>query len=76
MVRPAADLRVMVYNIHAGKDAAGVDNLERVAQVVRDAAADLVLLQEVDRGTRRSGGVDQPEVLARLDAVAGRVLKP
>lgn len=59
-------VRVMVYNIHAGTDAGGVDNLRRVADVVRDARADLVLLQEVDRGTRRSGGVDQLAELARL----------
>jgi endonuclease/exonuclease/phosphatase family metal-dependent hydrolase len=60
------ELRVMVYNIHAGKDAAGADNLERVAQLIRATAADVVLLQEVDRGTTRSGGVDQPAVLSRL----------
>jgi endonuclease/exonuclease/phosphatase family metal-dependent hydrolase len=63
--------------MHAGKDAAGVDNLARVAAVVREAAADVVLLQEVDRGTRRSGGVDQPAVLARLTGYAaafGRTL--
>jgi len=53
-----------VYNIHAGRDAAGVDNLAGVAALVRDLRADLVLLQEVDRGTRRSGNVDQPAVLA------------
>lgn len=63
---PAPDVRVMVYNIHAGKDAAGIDNLERVAQLVRETSADIVLLQEVDRGTRRSGGIDQPAVLSRL----------
>ncbi len=56
--------RVLVYNIHAGKDGAGVDNLEGVAALVRSTGADLVLLQEVDRRTRRSGNVDQPEVLA------------
>lgn len=61
-----AGLRVMVYNIHAGKDAGGVDNLERVAEVIRETSADVVLLQEVDRGTTRSGHVDQPAVLARL----------
>jgi endonuclease/exonuclease/phosphatase family metal-dependent hydrolase len=59
------DVRVLVYNIHAGKDAAGVDNLERVADLVRATRADVVLLQEVDRGTRRSGSVDQPSVLAQ-----------
>ena len=56
---PGSPLRALVYNIHAGKDAAGEENLERVAALIRDAGADLVLLQEVDRGTRRSGGVDQ-----------------
>lgn len=57
-------VRVMVYNIHAGKDAAGVDNLAGVAALVRETNADLVLLQEVDQGTRRSGNTDQPAVLA------------
>jgi endonuclease/exonuclease/phosphatase family metal-dependent hydrolase len=56
----------MVYNIHAGKDARGVDNLERVAQLVRDTRADVVLLQEVDVRTRRSGDVDQPARLREL----------
>ena len=41
-----------------------MDNLERVAELVRSTNADLVLLQEVDRGTKRSGNVDQPAVLA------------
>jgi len=52
--------KVLVYNVHAGKDASGKDNVQRVADVVRDVDADVVLLQEVDKGTRRSGGVDQP----------------
>jgi endonuclease/exonuclease/phosphatase family metal-dependent hydrolase len=59
-----ATLRVLVYNIHAGKTAAGVDNLAGIADLVRTTGADVVLLQEVDRGTRRSGNVDQPAVLA------------
>jgi endonuclease/exonuclease/phosphatase family metal-dependent hydrolase len=67
---PADTLRVLVYNIHAGKDAAGEGNLERVAGLIRETGADLVLLQEVDRGTRRSGGVDQ---LAVLERRTGRV---
>jgi endonuclease/exonuclease/phosphatase family metal-dependent hydrolase len=57
-------VRVLVYNIHAGKDAKGADNLQGVVALIRDTRADLVLLQEVDQGTRRSGGVDQPAVLA------------
>ena len=62
----APELTVLVYNIHAGKDAQGVDNLERVAQLVKDARADLVLLQEVDVKTTRSGNVDQPARLREL----------
>src|SRR5687768_7250738 len=62
---PSPPIRVMVYNIHAGKDAAGADNLERVADLIRRSQADVVLLQEVDRGTQRSAGVDQPVVLAQ-----------
>jgi endonuclease/exonuclease/phosphatase family metal-dependent hydrolase len=64
------ELRVLVYNIHAGKDAGGIDNLARVVDLVRTTGADVVLLQEVDRGTRRSGQVDQPAVLARQTGFA------
>lgn len=60
------DLRVLVFNIHAGKDAAGQPNLDGVADLVRSTDADVVLLQEVDRGTRRSGNVDQLQRLAEL----------
>ena len=61
-----APLRVLVYNIHAGKDAKGVDNLTRVAELIRTTNADIALLQEVDRGTTRSGKADQPRILADL----------
>lgn len=58
------EIRVLVYNIHAGKDAKGVDNLARVAELVRSTGADIALLQEVDRGTTRSGKADQPSILS------------
>jgi endonuclease/exonuclease/phosphatase family metal-dependent hydrolase len=67
----AAPLRVLVYNIHAGKDAAGTPNLERVAEVVRTSRADVVLLQEVDRETERSGREDQLATLEKLTALHG-----
>ena len=63
---PERTARVLVYNIHAGKDAGGVDNLARVAALVDSVNADIALLQEVDRNTTRSGRVDQPATLARL----------
>ncbi len=59
-----AGVRVLVYNIHAGKDAGGADSLAALAGLVRSTGADVVLLQEVDQGTNRSGHVDQPAVLA------------
>lgn len=70
---PAPDraVRVLVYNIHAGKDAAGIDNLARVAALVAETGADIALLQEVDRGTTRSGGVDQVGELERLTGYHG-----
>ena len=61
-------VRVLVLNMHAGKDATGVDNLAAVADLVKRTGADLVLLQEVDRGTSRSGNVDQ---IARLATATG-----
>ena len=67
-VRTGEPLRVLVYNIHAGKDAAGTANLDRVAEIVRSSRADIVMLQEVDNRTRRSGGVDQ---LSRLRELTG-----
>lgn len=62
----AGEIRVLVYNIHAGRDASGAPNLERVAELVRATRADVVFLQEVDRGTERSGGEDQPATLHEL----------
>jgi endonuclease/exonuclease/phosphatase family metal-dependent hydrolase len=61
-------VRVLVYNTHAGTDAKHVSNLDRVAQIVKDANADIVLLQEVDSATGRSGRVDQ---VARLRELTG-----
>ena len=68
---PQPPLRVLTYNIHAGKDAGGVDNLERVAEIIRTNEADIVLLQEVDRMTTRSGGVDQFDELMRRTGLHG-----
>ena len=62
---PASPVRILVFNIHAGKDAAGVSNLESVADLIRSTDADVALLQEVDKGTKRSGGVDQLAVISK-----------
>lgn len=71
-------IRIVTYNVHAGIAAGGSRNLEHVAALLRDSiAADVVLLQEIDRGTRRSAGEDQLGTLARLtgmNAAFGRSL--
>lgn len=41
-------VRVMTYNIHAGKGSDGQYDLSRIAGVIRDSGADIVGLQEVD----------------------------
>jgi endonuclease/exonuclease/phosphatase family metal-dependent hydrolase len=63
-VRKDDSVRVLVFNIHAGKDAAGKDNIADVARLVQSTRADVALLQEVDRNTNRSGHVDQVQALA------------
>lgn len=62
----APELRVMTYNIFAGKDLERRSNLARVAALIDSLGIDVAFLQEVDRRTARSGHVDQPAVLAEL----------
>lgn len=59
-------IRVMSYNIHHGE---GIDrklDLERIAKLILDAKADVVGLQEVDRGVERTNRRDLPAELSRL----------
>ena len=59
-------LRVVTYNIHHGEGMDGEFDLDRIASVINSLDPDLVALQEVDRKTERSGGVDQGALLASL----------
>lgn len=52
----------MTFNIKTGS----LSSLEAIAAIIERSGADLVGVQEVDRGTRRSGGADQPARLAAL----------
>ncbi|MBA2273988.1 MAG: endonuclease/exonuclease/phosphatase family protein [Actinobacteria bacterium] len=58
--------RVATFNIRHGLGADGVIDLDRVAHTMAATGADLIALQEVDRGLDRTGMVDQPEVLSEL----------
>jgi endonuclease/exonuclease/phosphatase family metal-dependent hydrolase len=55
-------VRLATFNIKHGERR----GLEAVAEVIREARADLVGLQEVDVGCRRSACTDQPAELARM----------
>jgi endonuclease/exonuclease/phosphatase family metal-dependent hydrolase len=59
-------VRVLTYNIHHGEGLDGRFDLPRLADIMNATEADLIALQEVDRGTRRASGVDQLAELARL----------
>lgn len=58
--------RIMTYNIRHGVGLDGVLDLERTARVIKAANPDIVILNEVDKGTERSFGVDQADSLGGL----------
>jgi len=63
---------VVTYNIHRGVGEDGRLDLKRTAEVIRRLKPDVVALQEVDNGTRRSDGVDQAKVLGELTGMHAR----
>jgi endonuclease/exonuclease/phosphatase family metal-dependent hydrolase len=58
--------RVMTFNIQHGRGLDGQVNLERIAAVILREGADLVALQEVDKGVARTARRDLPAELAAL----------
>ena len=69
------EIRVVTYNIRHGEGMDHKIDLARIAQVLVAAKPDIVALEEVDQGTKRTSGVDQPAEFARLTgmrAVFGR----
>ncbi len=60
------ELRVLTWNIHRGQRVNGTLDLPGQAQFIKGQKPHAVILQEVDMGTRRSGGVRQAEELAKL----------
>lgn len=61
-----ATVRVLTYNIHAGKDAQGKPSVVAIAAVIDSLKPDVVMLQEVDRRTARASGEDHLAQLAQL----------
>lgn len=65
-------LRVLCYNIHYGQGNDGQYDLQRLAAVITQCKPDLVALQEVDVGVKRSGRVHQARRLGELTGMAVR----
>ncbi len=59
-------LTIMTYNIHHAEGTDGKVDYVRMSDVIREMNPDIVALQEVDNGTRRTEGVKQAEKLASL----------
>jgi len=62
----ARTFRMMTFNIHHGEGVDGRIDLERIAAVIRDERADIVALQEVDKGVERTARRDLAEELSKL----------
>lgn len=58
-------LRVMTYNVHSCVGMDGKIDAERIARVIARARPDVVALQELDVGRRRTFGLDQAHLIAR-----------
>ncbi|MDA0588736.1 MAG: endonuclease/exonuclease/phosphatase family protein [Planctomycetota bacterium] len=65
-------LRVLCYNIHYGQGTDGEYDVARLAKVILKQKPDLVALQEVDVGVKRSGRVHEARRLAELTGMAVR----
>ena len=56
--------RVMTYNVHSCVGTDGKLDPSRIAEVIARSSADIVALQELDVGQKRTDGLHQPEWLA------------
>ncbi|WP_339727434.1 endonuclease/exonuclease/phosphatase family protein [uncultured Gimesia sp.] len=68
----ADTLRVLCYNIHYGQGTDGKYDVARLAKVIERTKPDLVALQEVDVGVKRSGRVHEAQRLAELTGMEVR----
>src|SRR3546814_149727 len=63
---PRQTIKILSYNVHS---CIGTDRRlkpERVAEVIAALEPDIIGLQELDIGRRRTGGVDQAHIIASL----------
>jgi endonuclease/exonuclease/phosphatase family metal-dependent hydrolase len=60
----APKLRVATYNVHGCMGMDRRRSEERIAKVIAEMSVDVVALQELDLGRRRSAGADQTKMIA------------
>lgn len=65
-------LRVLCYNIHYGQGMDGKYDIARLAKVIAKQKPDIVALQEIDVGVKRSGLVHQARELGKLTGMQVR----
>ncbi|MCA9016227.1 MAG: hypothetical protein KDA77_12915, partial [Planctomycetaceae bacterium] len=65
-------LRILCYNIHYGQGTDGKYDVARLAKVIERTKPDLVALQEVDVGVKRSGRVHEAQKLSELTGLEVR----
>jgi len=61
----APRLRVATYNVHGCVGLARQRSEARIAEVIASMSVDVIGLQELDMGRKRSAGVDQAEIIAK-----------
>jgi len=65
-------IRILCYNIHYGQGTDGKYDIPRLAKVIQQTKPDLVALQEVDVGVKRSQRVHEAQRLAELTGMEVR----
>lgn len=71
-VQAADSVRVLCYNIHYGQGTDGKYDVARLAKVIERTKPDLVALQEVDVGVKRSNRVHEAQRLSELTGLEVR----
>jgi endonuclease/exonuclease/phosphatase family metal-dependent hydrolase len=61
--QPDMHLRVITHNVRHGEGMDGKIDVDRQGALLMNWGADLIAIQELDQGTRRSSSVDQLQVL-------------
>ncbi|MBX5000754.1 endonuclease/exonuclease/phosphatase family protein [Rhizobium lentis] len=63
---PRKTIKLLTYNVHSCIGSDRKLDPGRIASVIAETEADIIALQEVDVGRRRTGGIDQAHIIASL----------